>query len=105
MLSLEDAEGMHAFLHFFVDEDGKSMYPCKTGPAQNERKIGGIRKRVVGKTAEWACTMDGWGTMLEFFHPNSAQIPLIWTDNSAQNCRSALPGCLRNTIFYLRPCM
>ena len=24
---------------------------------ENERKIGGIRKHVVGKTAEWACAM------------------------------------------------
>ena len=65
-----------------------------TGQAQNERKIDGVRKHVVGKTAERACTKEDGvpGTMLEFFCPNSAQIPLMWADNSAQNRRSVLPG-------------
>ena len=49
---------------------------CKTGPVQNERKIcgkwaenrrkiGGLRKHVVGKTADTIL-----GTMLEIFPPN-----------------------------------
>ena len=46
--------------------------------------LGAIHKHVVRKTVE-GLYHGGWGTRLEFFLPNSALIPLIWTDNSAQN--------------------
>ena len=37
----------------------------------------------------WGTMLNGgWGIMLEFFRTNSAQIPLIWVDNSAQNQHS-----------------
>ena len=34
--------------------------------AENERKIGGTCKHVVGKTAEWACTMEDGVPCLSF---------------------------------------
>ena len=43
-------------------------------PTENERKIGGIHKYEVRKTAKWACTMEDGVPCLSF----SAQIPLIW---------------------------
>ena len=65
--------------------------------AENRQKIGGIRKHVIGKTAEWACTMEDGVPGLSF----SAQISLIWADNSAQNRRSVLPGRGVYTIHYI----
>ena len=46
-------------------------------PAENELKIGGICKQVVGKTAEWACTMEDGIPCLSI----SAKILLIWAEN------------------------
>ena len=54
----------------------------KTEPAQNmsrkeaekRRKIGGIHKHVVGKTAEWDCTMEDGVPCLSFFCTNTSDM-------------------------------
>ena len=57
-------------------------------PVANEWKLGRIRKHVIGKTAEWACTREDGVPGLRF----SERIPLICAENSTQNQRSVLPG-------------
>ena len=60
--------------------------PCKTGPAQNGRKIGEIRKHVVGKTAERGL----YNGDEDWVPTKSAQIiPLKWTQ-----FRPKSPFCL-----------
>ena len=85
----------------FLSYGQLSLFPTRQGAISTEQKalnrwqinkigwkIGGIHKHVLGKTAEWSCTLEDGVPCLSF----SAQIPLIWADNSAQNQRSVLPG-------------